>query len=138
MLSIVQIQNGQIPLLPNYDGLSVDAARALRVIEYVFMQVPYIVRAKVLHECEKLSSGLHIDLDALLMAIVDQWKEESGRAEERLRALFVASDLDGDGKIDADEQVALNRHRASIGMCACMLLKDSFHFVALITSASPI
>ena len=127
----MQIQNGQVPLLPNYDGLSVDAARSLRVIEYVFMQVPYIVRAKVLHECEKLSSGLHIDLDAFLMAIVDQWKEESGRAEERLRALFVASDLDGDGNLDFSEFTSIinnlrggKGHREMLRMYAEMTLNQ--------------
>ena len=110
LASLVRIQNGQVPLLPNYDGLQVDAARSLRVIEYVFMQVPYVQRASIVGACEKLSSGLHIDLDALLLCIVDQWKEESGRAEERLRALFVASDTDGDGNLDFAEFSAIVNH----------------------------
>lgn len=95
------------------------------------MQVPYIVRAKVLQECEKLSSGLHIDLDALLLCIVEQWREESGRAEERLRALFVASDLDGDGNLDFNEFTSIinnlrggKGHREMLRMYAEMTLNQ--------------
>ena len=44
------------------------------------------------------------------MCLVEQWKEESGRAEERLRALFVASDVDGDGNLDFNEFTSIINH----------------------------
>lgn len=47
LVSLVRLQNGQIPLLPDNDQVSTDAARALRVIEYVFGQAPFVIRSKV-------------------------------------------------------------------------------------------
>jgi hypothetical protein len=66
LASLVRIQNGQLPLLPGYDGLTVDAARAMRAIEYVFNQVPFVVRAKVLqvlyfYTSESLSLSLPLN-----------------------------------------------------------------------------
>jgi len=110
--ALVKLQNGQFPLLPPIDNLSIEAARGLKVIEYIFAQAPSVVRSKVLVEADHISSGKYIDLDKLLAFIVEQWKEEAGRAEERLRALFVASDSDGDGNLDFGEFTGMVSHVA--------------------------
>eukprot|EP00283_Hemiselmis_rufescens_P002109 CAMPEP_0173469810 /NCGR_PEP_ID=MMETSP1357-20121228/77554_1 /TAXON_ID=77926 /ORGANISM="Hemiselmis rufescens, Strain PCC563" /LENGTH=413 /DNA_ID=CAMNT_0014438063 /DNA_START=87 /DNA_END=1328 /DNA_ORIENTATION=- len=110
LVSLVKCQNGAIPLLPDSDIVLADAARALRVIEYVFGQAPFVIRSKVLLEAEKRAAGKSIDLDSLLLFIVEQWREEAGRAEERLRALFVASDADGDGNLDYNEFIEMIHH----------------------------
>lgn len=51
-----------------------------------------------------------IDVDSLLLFIVEQWRDEAARSEERLRALFVASDADGDGNLDYDEFSEMIQH----------------------------
>ena len=62
-----------------------------------------MVRSKIMLEAEKRCVGKFVDLDSLLLFMVDQWLSESGRAEERLKALFVASDSDGDGNLTLTE-----------------------------------
>lgn len=54
-------------------------------------------------EAEKRCESRVIDLDSLLFFIVDQYVHEASRGEERLRALFVASDSDGDGNLTLNE-----------------------------------
>jgi len=103
LLALVKIQNGEIPLLPDYDQVNVDATKAAKVIEFVFAQAPYVIRSKILLEAEKRVVGKVIDLDSLLYFLVDQYVHESSRGEERLRALFVASDMDGDGNLTLNE-----------------------------------
>jgi hypothetical protein len=61
------------------------------------------VRSKIMLEAEKRCVGRHVDLDSLLLFMVDQWLSESSRSEERLKALFVASDADGDGNLTLNE-----------------------------------
>ena len=46
-LGLVKVQGGSSPLLPYYDNLYVDAAKAQRAAEHVFAQAPYIFRQKV-------------------------------------------------------------------------------------------
>lgn len=75
-----------------------------------YVQAPYVVRSKILLEAEKRCVGRHVDLDSLLFFMVDQWLNESGRAEERLRALFVASDVDGDGNLTLTEFTDMVKH----------------------------
>uniref|UniRef100_A0A6U6B6K6 EF-hand domain-containing protein n=1 Tax=Guillardia theta TaxID=55529 RepID=A0A6U6B6K6_GUITH len=103
LCGLLRLQNGQLPLLASHDSIQVDAARGLRVIEYVFAQTSSIVRSKVLLEAEKMATGKHIDVDHFLLFIIEEWKQEVERSEERLRALFVASDADGDGNLDFEE-----------------------------------
>lgn len=47
-LGLVKVQGGSSPLLPYYDNLYVDSAKAQRAAEYVFAQAPYIFRQKVI------------------------------------------------------------------------------------------
>jgi len=47
-LGLVKVQGGSSPLLPYYDNLYVDAAKAQRAAEHVFAQAPYIFRQKVI------------------------------------------------------------------------------------------
>ena len=110
LVSLVRIQSGQIPILPDNDSVMCEAARALRVIEYVFGQAPFVIRSKILQEAEKRVQGKNLEVDSLLLFIVEQWRDESSRAEERLRALFVASDSDGDGNLDYDEFTEMIQH----------------------------
>jgi len=110
LLSLVRVQNGQLPLLAEAEGFNVEAARGLKVIEHVFAQAPHVIRQKVLLEADKRSTGKTIDIDSLLLFIIEQWRDESGRAEERLRALFVASDTDGDGNLDYGEFTSMINH----------------------------
>ena len=79
-----------------------------------------MVRAQVVQSAERLAVGRSVDIDAFLLFLIENWREEAGRAEERLRALFVASDSDGDGNLDIDEftQVILHAARALSALCA--------------------
>lgn len=61
-------------------------------------------------DAEKRATGKVIDLDIMLLFLVEQWREEAGRAEERLRALFVASDTDGDRNLDFAEFSSMINH----------------------------
>ena len=110
LLALVRIQNGEIPLLPDYDSVSVSADKAIKTIEYVFAQAPYVVRSKIVLEAEKRCANRAIDLDSLLFFIVDQYVHEASRGEERLRALFVASDSDGDGNLTLQEFSDMVKH----------------------------
>jgi hypothetical protein len=47
-LGLVKVQGGSNPLLPYYDNLYVDSAKAQRAAEHVFAQAPYIFRQKVI------------------------------------------------------------------------------------------
>jgi len=110
LIGLVKVQNGQIPLLPDFDTLHVESGRAIKVVEYVFAQAPYVVKTKILLECEKRAVGRQIDLDSFLFFLVDMWREEQARSEERLRALFVASDADGNGNLDFQEFHDMVKH----------------------------
>ena len=83
-----------------------------------------MVRAKVVQSAERLAVGRSVDIDAFLLFLIENWREEAGRAEERLRALFVASDSNGDGNLDIDEftQVILHAARALGALRLCYLL----------------
>lgn len=53
---------------------------------------------------EKSSQGQVVILgDLLLQEFLDEWCKESRRIEQRLRALFIAADVDGDGNLTLDE-----------------------------------
>mmetsp|Transcript_34329 Transcript_34329/g.107623 ORF Transcript_34329/g.107623 Transcript_34329/m.107623 type:complete len:818 (-) Transcript_34329:283-2736(-) len=110
LASLIRIQNGQAPLLPDADSISVDSEKALKVIQFVFAQAPFIVKSKIIIECEKRAVGRQIDLDSLLLFIVEKFKEEQGRTEERLKALYVAADSNADGDLDFNEFANMCKH----------------------------
>jgi hypothetical protein len=58
LVSLVRIQNGRFPLLTDAEFISVDAARSLKVIEYVFGQAPHVIRQKIIMEAEKRATGM--------------------------------------------------------------------------------
>ncbi|KAJ1480841.1 hypothetical protein T484DRAFT_2776562 [Baffinella frigidus] len=69
----------------------------------MFWQAPYIIKAKVMIGAEKRAVSKLVDLDSFLVFLVETYKEEQTRGEERLRALFVAADTDGDGNLQFEE-----------------------------------
>eukprot|EP00960_Hanusia_phi_P043627 756160-Hanusia_phi.AAC.1 len=61
LVSLIRIQNGQAPLLPDADSISVDSEKALKVIQFVFAQAPFIVKSKIIIECEKRAGVVRME-----------------------------------------------------------------------------
>ena len=110
LLSLVKLQGGAVPLLPPVDGVHVASAKATQTVDYIFAQAPYVVRSKILLEVERKVQGKNADLDSLLAYIVEQYMDEAGKGEERLKAIFVAADTDNDGQLEYAEYIKMMNH----------------------------
>ena len=110
LLSLVKLQGGVVPLLPPVEGLHVASAKATQTADYIFAQAPYVVRSKILREVERKVQGKNADLDSLLTYIVEQYMDEAGKGEERLKAIFVAADTDNDGQLEYKEYIKMMNH----------------------------
>ncbi len=97
------------PILP-HDSSHVDFNRLVASIEHVFGRVAYVRKQKVVQEARKRFKVRHIDIDDFLDFVLSEFTQENQRSEERLRALFVASDSDGDGNLDYDEFLSMIQH----------------------------
>jgi hypothetical protein len=97
------------PILPN-DSTHVDFNRLVISVEHVFGRVAYVRKQKVVQEAKKRFKVRHIDIDDFLDFVIHEFTQETQRSEERLRALFVASDSDGDGNLDYDEFLSMIQH----------------------------
>lgn len=97
------------PILPN-DSTHVDFNRLVLSVEHIFGRVAYVRKQKVLQEAKKRFKVRHIDVDDFLDFVLSEFTQETQRSEERLRALFVASDSDGDGNLDYDEFLSMIQH----------------------------
>jgi len=97
------------PILP-HDTSHVDFNRLVASVEHVFSRVAYVRKQKVVQEARKRFKVRHIDIDDFLDFILSEFTQENQRSEERLRALFVASDSDGDGNLDYDEFLSMIQH----------------------------
>ena len=97
------------PILP-HDNSHVDFNRLVASVEHVFARVAYVRKQKVVQEAKKRFKVRHIDIDDFLDFVISEFTQENQRSEERLRALFVASDSDGDGNLDYDEFLSMIQH----------------------------
>lgn len=97
------------PILP-HDSVHVDFNRLVASIEHIFGRVAYVRKQKVVQEAKKRFKVRHIDIDDFLEFVLSEFTQENQRSEERLRALFVASDSDGDGNLDYDEFLSMIQH----------------------------
>jgi hypothetical protein len=97
------------PILP-HDSTHVDFNRLVASVDHIFGRVAYVRKQKVLQEAKKRFKVRHIDVDDFLDFVLSEFTQENQRSEERLRALFVASDSDGDGNLDYDEFLSMIQH----------------------------
>jgi Ca2+-binding EF-hand superfamily protein len=97
------------PILP-HDSTHVDFNRLVASVEHIFGRVAYVRKQKVVQEAKKRFKVRHIDIDDFLDFVISEFTQENQRSEERLRALFVASDSDGDGNLDYDEFLSMIQH----------------------------